>query len=211
MHKTQDFNRLSQEQLAKVHGTTARAIRNWDAAGHPRNLDDTYSAAASIAWRIDRELHGGLNLDGERAKLARAQREKAELDLRVRRGSLLERSDVVRDGQALVIAMRARIRAAGARIAPEISTPETHAKIRALIDATLDEALEEISDEKFASGVTAHTLDLRSGEGGSAAAEVDRQRVGRRAPHLVKRVKLNSRKVAHQSRHVPKRNHGRIE
>jgi hypothetical protein len=211
MQKKTDFDKLAQEELARVHGTTARTIRDWDAAGHPRNVDNTYSAAASIKWRIDRELHDGLNLDAERARLARAQSEKAELDLRVRRGSLLERDEVIRDGQALVIAMRARLRALPARLAPTLSTPETYAAVRAQIAAGVDEALLEIADEKFASGVAAHTLDTRDGEGRGATAQVDGERVGRRAPRALKRGKRGARKVEHSPRRVPARRDGRAQ
>lgn len=193
MPKAANFDAISQEQLAKVHGVTARNVRMWDQQGHPRNSNGTYDTAASIAWRIDRELHDGLNLEGERARLARAQSEKAELDLQVRRGTLLERAEVVRDGQALVVAMRARLRALPARLTPELSTPETYAKTRALISAAVDEALLEISDEKFATTVAAHTLDIRDGEADRSAAEADRQPVGRPTSRVEQRVKRRAR------------------
>ena len=185
--------------LASVHGVTARSIRGWDNDGHPRNTDGTYSAKASIAWRIDRELHGGLNLNGERARLARVQSEKAELELAVRRGTLLERSDVIRDGQMLVVAMRARMRAIPARLTPELSTPETYARVRALIAGAVDEALLEVSDDKFASAVAAHTLALRDSEGGGTAAEADGESVGGSAPRAVERKQRGTRRVEHRS------------
>ena len=200
MQKKPDFDKLTQEELARVHGTTARTLRDWDGAGHPRNLDGSYCASASIAWRLDRELHGGLNLDAERARLARAQAEKSELDLALRKGSLLERGGVIRDGQALVIAMRARLRALPARLAPELSTPETYTAVRAAIAAGIDEALEEISDAKFTSGIAAHTLDLRSDGGSAAAAAVDRKPVGRRASRPKQRKQFVTRKVGHRTR-----------
>lgn len=197
--KTADFSALTQEMLAEVHGVTARSIRGWDTDGHPRNTDGTYSASASIAWRIDRELHGGLNLNGERARLARAQSEKAELDLKVRRGTLLERSDVVREGQTLVVAMRARMRALPSRLTPELSTPETYARVRALIAGAVDEALLEISDDKFAAGVAAHTLDERDSESSGASAEVDGEPVGRPAPRPIERKQRRARRMEHHT------------
>src|ERR1019366_6063675 len=200
MQKKPDFDKLTQEELARVHGTTARTLRDWDGAGQPRNLDGTYCASASIAWRLDRELHGGLNLDGERARLARAQSEKSELDLQLRKGSLLERGSVIRDGQALVIAMRARLRALPARLAPEPSTPETYATVRAVIAAGIDEGLEEISNEKFASGIASHTLDVRGDGGSTAATAADRKPMGRRKPRLKQRKHLTPRKVGHRTR-----------
>ena len=206
MQKKANFDALTQEELARVHGTTARTLRDWDGAGHPRNLDGSYCASASIAWRLDRELHGGLNLDGERARLARAQAEKSELDLQLRKGSLLERGSVIRDGQALVIAMRARLRALPARLAPELSTQETYPAVRAMIAAGVDEALEEISDEKFASGVAAKTLDLRGDGDSTATTEVNGKPVGGRASRAVERGEQHSRQMAHRARRVSKGN-----
>src|SRR5580700_7191772 len=97
MSKVAKFGALSQKDLATLHGVGQRSIHNWDTAGHPRNDDGSYDATKSIAWRLSRELHDGWDVDAERARLARAQSEKAELDLQVRRGTVLERADVLAD------------------------------------------------------------------------------------------------------------------
>jgi len=206
-----DFSKLGQQQLATAHGTTTRTIQRWDLDGHPRNADGTYDLAASIAWRIDRELHDGLNLDGERARLARAQSEKAELDLKLRRGTLLERSDVVRGGQALMVAMRARMRAIPARLTPELSTPETYNAVRGLLTDAVDEALLEISNEKFAFAVAAHTLAERDYEGRGSAAEADGEPMGRSTSRSQQRVKRGAGPMEHRARRVPEGDHGFAE
>jgi hypothetical protein len=191
--KKPDFDKLTQEQCARVHGVTTRAVQKWDLAGHPRNDDGSYCASESVQWRLDREVHDGLNVDAERAKLLKAQSEKALLDLAVRRGTLLERSEVVQGGCALLGAMRARLRAIAARIAPEVSTPETYTAVRTAIAAAIDEALEEISDENFVSRVAAHSLAERAGDSGETATQADSKRVGRRAPRALQRERGRAR------------------
>jgi hypothetical protein len=70
-----------------------------------------YDVEALREWRAAR-LSGAddtFGLAEERAKLARVQREKIEMDLAVRTGDLVAREDVIAQGRAVVGAVKARL------------------------------------------------------------------------------------------------------
>lgn len=194
-----NLNALTQELLAEMHGVTGRTIVNWDKDGHPRNDDGSYTAADSIRWRLDREIHQGLSLEAERAKLAKAQQEKANLDLAVRRGELLERSVVIRLITALLIAMRARLRALPSRLSHELMNLTGYAETRTTLAAGIDECLMEISDAAFVNTLSLGTVSVvdRDRQERGAATETDGEPVGGQASDPVARGKQRVRSVEH--------------
>lgn len=173
-----DFNALSQAELAKGHGVTARTIVNWDKDDHPRNADGSYSMARSVEWRIDREVHGGLSLDAERAKLTRAQAEKANLDLGDRRGELIP-TELVQDIlQSLCADLAARHDGLAGRTAAEFAAIGDAGELRI-------RHLEELRGVRgaFADAIdrVASVLDRTADrlENGQTAPEPDSGSVGR--------------------------------
>ena len=136
-----NFDSLNQRQLSQLHGVSVRSITNWTAAGHPRNRDGSYSASDSIAWRVAREVHGGLSLTGERARLAKVQRELGELKLAVEREDLAPLSLIEQEFGALLAEIRTNALAIPTKIAPELEGQDCAER-----QATLEKAIFELLD-----------------------------------------------------------------
>lgn len=195
-----NLNALTQELLAEMHGVTGRTIVNWDKDGHPRNDDGSYTAADSIRWRLDREIHQGISLEAERAKLAKAQQEKANLELAARRGELLESSMVISKVSDLLAATKSRLRALPQRIRPELLGKTPRDQTIAIASA-IDICLLEMSDAAFVrsvintgrSAVDRDRDERRMADTDLAhadtTADADGESVGGQAPHPVKRGK----------------------
>ena len=46
-----DLRRMGQRDTAEAHAVDPRTIRRWTRLGMPRNPDETYDLAETIAWR----------------------------------------------------------------------------------------------------------------------------------------------------------------
>lgn len=172
MAQSVDFSRLTQRQCADMHGVDVRTIRRWDEDGHPRNEDGTYDAPKSIAWGKQRD---DLDLNAERARLAKAQADKTEMELAVRGGELLERGRVVRDVGAMLSAFRSRVIAIPDAVG-QLFDPNTARTVIAEVRRKLHEALAELSEYR-------PDVSVGSGATGCSAAVSDAESVvGRGTP-----------------------------
>lgn len=148
---------LSRSQLAAVFGVTPQRITIWKSSGMPvadrgaRGRESRFDLPAVNGWWLRRELEargigkgGGKPIDlvHERAILARAQAQRVLLDVRTRAKQLLPRDQVVREGQAFVAAVKAKLRALPRRLAQAGLIPrETEPAVAGIVR----EALEEMS------------------------------------------------------------------
>ena len=89
---------------------------------------------------------GSLDLAEERAKLARRQTEKAELDLAVRRGELVEASEVETVVVRLASGVVERMRAVPVKVAQEVHAAASLAAAERILQAAIDMALAEIAE-----------------------------------------------------------------
>ena len=150
---------LTRSEVAAVMGVTPMRITKWSAMGMPvafrggRGVESKYNLDAVLAWREQQEklvVGGGdaapsgsaLNLGEERARLARAQTAKTMLDIAKRRRDLLPRDEVVRDGKAVIGAVRAKLLAMPSRL---VQMGIVEAANRPRLEAYLHEAMEEMS------------------------------------------------------------------
>ncbi len=108
---------VGRAEAAAALGVAPGRISKWVADGAPvarrgaRGQASLYDVAALKRWRAHRtkEVEAGLSLEEERAKLARVQRQKAEMEIAKRTGELLERSEVIAEGQAALSALKAAL------------------------------------------------------------------------------------------------------
>jgi phage terminase Nu1 subunit (DNA packaging protein) len=121
---------LKQRQKAKVRrdlvtraaaalalGVAPNRINKWVGDGAPvavpgkRGHSAMYDLEALQAWREARQPEAGdaLSLGAARARLAEAQAVKWERENLVRMGQLIERGEAVREGQAVIAALKARL------------------------------------------------------------------------------------------------------
>ena len=182
------FATLSQKQCADMHGVDVRTIRRWDEDGHPKNDDATYTASESIAWRLQRESGSDLDYTAERARLAKAQADKTEIENAVRAGQLLEASRVVREVGDMLSAFRARVIAIPDAVGQHFDAGAAKAVVREL-RTRLYEALAELS--QYRPGVFEG-----AGEDPGAAAAADGEPMGGPEAAPVKRKQRRARAVA---------------
>jgi phage terminase Nu1 subunit (DNA packaging protein) len=113
--------RLTRPQLAELFGVHEITITKWQREGMPIEVRGgpgkaaLYHAPTVMAWWRARELGrlggsgGPVSLEVERARLARVQTQKAELDLQAREGQLASVAEIGRTWTAITAAIRTRL------------------------------------------------------------------------------------------------------
>jgi len=91
-----DLNKLIQRQVADLFGCDRLTVRNWtDKQGCPRNVDGSFDLGAVIRWRLDYEKRKSGSHIEPADKLRDLKAEEKQLDIAERRGSLLDRDEVI--------------------------------------------------------------------------------------------------------------------
>lgn len=106
---------VNKAELAAILGRSAQSLTAWQAEGMPyvkseeKGGDNAYNTAEIIAWIIRRETSDGLDLNAERAKLAKEQTESSRLKNEERRGELIPLPAVIEIAQRAAHAIRQKI------------------------------------------------------------------------------------------------------
>ena len=111
---------VKRTQLARVLGCSVRQVGSLEAdgvivaarrgkAGRASLFDLTVVVPACLRRELAKQDDPAINLERERALLAREQRRKAQFENRKRAGELLERADIVIAGKAYTIAWRSAV------------------------------------------------------------------------------------------------------
>lgn len=110
---------FTRQDLAILLGVHPQTIVKWEQDGMPvarhggRGVASLYRVADVWEWKINTlrtVSETTLSLEQERTRLARAQADRTELENRLRRGQLLIREQVVREGQAVIRGWSAKVR-----------------------------------------------------------------------------------------------------
>ena len=108
----------------------------------------------------------GLNTTDEKARLTHHQANMAELEERVRRGDLLEKTEVVDEVSTSLANMRGKLLNLPIKTATAIVGVDDPEEIRTILEGAVCEALEELHNQYVPS-------DERSGAGAETAAETE--------------------------------------
>jgi phage terminase Nu1 subunit (DNA packaging protein) len=145
---------LTRSELALVFKVTPQRITIWKTNGMPvadrgsRGRESRFDLADVNTWWLARELQARgldpksprIDLGNERALLARAQARKTMLEVQTREQQLLPRDQVVADGRAFILAVRAKLLALPRELARAGHIPvEKQADVTALIRQALEE------------------------------------------------------------------------
>lgn len=134
---------------------------------------------------------GDYDLVSERARLAKAQADKTELEVEVMRENLLPAEDVLQEWQACVTACRAKLLAIPTKSAFQIvNLQETH-EIERFLKRAISETLTELSDYEPAP----EPDDSESVPDVDTSARTKRKPVGGSAPKTKSGRKRRARKV----------------
>lgn len=180
-----DFSALTQRECAAMHGVDERTIRRWSDEGEdslPRNDDGTYNAPLTIAWRMQKESGSALDLNAERARLAKEQADKTAMANAVERGELLSVSTVATEWGRLASSIRAKFLGLPTKLAPRLAGLKNALTVRDALTAEINQVLVALRDYRPGDGGADDSeADRANGSDLSAAAELDGQPVGRRA------------------------------
>ena len=210
---------VSKKAAAEFFGVSVQALDGWFTAGCPvakRDQNDRIELLdlrVMTQWRIDRAGDGG-ELDRERTRLTKAQADKTELEVAELKAKLVRMELVVPHWQAMVAAMRAKLLAIPAKVAPQVAGPDSLSRTQELIQDGVYQALSEIAGDAFPYEVRKRLVlagDGADGIGGPGAPETDRHPVGKRAPAAQRGGQRGAGPVPKRKGAVPKRGARRTE
>jgi phage terminase Nu1 subunit (DNA packaging protein) len=152
---------MSRYDLGDALGVNYRTISRWERDGMPVEVPGDhgrptqYSLPKVVAWRRAREVSlaagsgedgGRISLEIERAKLARQQARRTELDVRKREGGLVERAVTTAAWDEIVLTIRTRLLALPAELA-DACTAAAQAGGAAAVEVVLRRAIHDVLTE----------------------------------------------------------------
>jgi phage terminase Nu1 subunit (DNA packaging protein) len=149
---------LTADQLAAVLGVSARRIRQLveEGVGPPQLADGRIDATRLGPWLRSRFLADAgvreddmLDLESERARLACAQADRAELVVQQMRGELVATDELVRVWSNVLGAFRARMQGIPVRIGAQFSAVQSPAEMEAVARTFIYDALTELSKADY--------------------------------------------------------------
>lgn len=146
---TQTVFRVSRTELARLIAATPDRISRFIAEGMPvletgsgRGRRTVLDLAVALPWILQRRTG---SLDEARTRLATAQAEKTERENTVRRGQLVEASEVEREFADCAAAVKARLRRIPDSVADRLLSAKNPHAIKTLLLSEIDAALLELS------------------------------------------------------------------
>ena len=141
---------ITQVELSKILGITARHVRRIADMGIIHSGPNSKYILSDciqnyIQYKIDTERNSDDVLkDAERRK-AVAEADLKEIQLETTKGKLVEIEKVIEDWQKIIGVFRTRILMVSSKVAPLLIGLRSHKKIRSIVDAELNESLNELS------------------------------------------------------------------
>jgi len=169
---------ITRTELASDLGVNPVTITKWQGEGLPvavrggRGVESKYRMADVWRWGLTREraragvngAGGDMSLPLERAKLARVQTRKAELEVRKREGELLEAWEVGRTWSLMVLAIRSKLLAlpqsVAERLVAAVVTEQPAAAVEAELAGEIRDILRELAGWQDVQGEPASTAPV---------------------------------------------------
>ncbi len=147
---------LTKKEMAAALNRTEQAITVWQNQGMPYTRAapgkaNKYDFGKVLQWCLDNgKVKPGVtadyDLDKERARLAAAQANKAELELAKLQGELIPTDIVSRAWQKLCLEMRAKVLAIPVKAAPKVVLMKDPKEAHGYLKAHCHDSLESISE-----------------------------------------------------------------
>lgn len=134
---------LTQDQAAALLGVTTRRLRQKESEDNPppRSTEGGYPCIKYGEWLRRRD---DLDITVERARVAKEQADKLEMENAVRRGELIEREDVDRGLGEVAMRVRARLLSLPSKAAPMVAGRAAQ-ECETVLTTVANEALTEIA------------------------------------------------------------------
>jgi hypothetical protein len=163
-----NISALQQNEAAMLLSISPRTLRDWKDA--PRNPDGTYPGPALVSYHVQKLTGDDLDLNKERARLAKEQADRTALANAISRGDVIPSSLAERWATDMIIAARAQFLSMPTKLAPQLVGLTDVNAIAMAIKANVYEGL---------SGLAAKPPAVEGMGEMEPAAELDRQPVGR--------------------------------
>lgn len=194
---------VNKRQLAATFGVSEETITQWQNKGMPivsqrkGTQGNEYETADCIRWFANRDAggDGALDLNQERARLAKAQADKTTLEAAELKGEMVRYEEISAHWTNRAAACRSRLLTIPSKIAPRVRAAVNDFEAAATLEVEICEALEEISGDGVPDSVAARRQ--RSERFAPTAREADGVGVGGQEPVPVERSVGRARKVAH--------------
>jgi phage terminase Nu1 subunit (DNA packaging protein) len=170
--------------IADIFGVTTRTIDTWQKEGLPvvavPGRPCQFDTVKAIEWRLAKiGAADGEDLDynREKARLTKAQADKAEMEAEELRENLIPADEVAKEWGDICATIRTRLLAIPTKLAHKLANIRKISEAEELLREAIHQALEEIASEADQESET------EGGSDGEAAPEPDREPVGgRKAP-----------------------------
>jgi terminase small subunit / prophage DNA-packing protein len=139
------LNALSQAQIAALFGVAPRTVREWHEKGLPRKGNGTYDAPECVAWYVAYCTGDDLDLNREKARLAKAQADKTEMANAVQRGELVPQERAREDVGEYIDACRKRLTNVPSHVEQQLDA-ETARRVVPIVRERIYEAVAELRD-----------------------------------------------------------------
>lgn len=199
-------SQVKKAEYARKRGVSRGRVTQYVSLGMPVLNNGMLDVVACDAWvaknvdttrqqKPDKQQNQAqiLDLNRERARLAKEQADKTAMENDVRRGDLIPRSDFVKTMQAAFVHCRAKLLAIPSKMAPVMARVETALEAQDRLTAAINETLAELASIRVVpedSGGDDSGGGADGGDGGMGSpAQTDGKRVGRPKPKAQPRSK----------------------
>lgn len=147
MSKTDERLLLPKNLMAKAFGISVTAFDKWEIAPYEkRGREQLYSLIEVIEYRLNRDNKNTLSLQKERARLASAQANKTEIEVKILQGNVFKAEHVEAAWTSMLSACRSKFLSIPTKLASVLSIEKDAQKIEQILRITISEGLQELSD-----------------------------------------------------------------
>lgn len=197
---------ITRKTAADLLGLSVRRVGQIveEGNGPPQARGGSFPAREFGQWMVERELakHGRvggddlngrtLDLTNERARLAKAQADKTELEVAELHGEMVRVPEVTEAWSKHIAAARARLLALPSKAAARVAAPALLAETQELLRGIVDEALNELAGDGLPERTRAR---IARAAGVARTAPADSERVGGSGKDAKPRGKRRAGKV----------------
>lgn len=142
---------LTSVQIGEFCGISDRTIRDWQKKEIiPKSSDMSEIVKAIVAHQMTQvraKKSEPTDLDAAKVRLTNLQADKLEIELEVRRGTLVNSDEVAELWRKYIYASKNRLTGMPAKLAYELSGIDDPTGIKQVLERSVDEVLRELSSE----------------------------------------------------------------
>jgi hypothetical protein len=177
MLKKKSKNLVAERLLPSAEIAQRLGLRQQTVAAWPHQTDSPKPARKSVKrgqphlWRLSEVLEHfrkgfvpvGRMVSPAKSRLARYQADLAELDFGVKSGKLVDRDELGREADQMIISARNKLLALGSKVAAQVAASGSADEIRQILHEEIEQALAELDVGKLSTLAKARELRRQYG------------------------------------------------